>query len=551
LGIAKDRFFLKLIAGLMKIKLSNFNPSQSGKVLKNPKIWSTSALLLAFLLFIPIKALAQQPQVETSDGFLSALNNSFTAIVKTLSGIFFFPIGGENGFPLIVLWLIAAGIFFTFRMGFINFRAFKHAIDVVKGKYDDPEDDGEVSHFQALSAALSGTVGLGNIAGVAVAIQLGGPGAMFWLTLSGLFGMTTKFVECTLGVKYRRVLEDGTILGGPAYYLTRGFARKGLGSLGRGLAILFALVTIPASLGAPNMFQSNQAYAAVVNIFPGLPNWLFGLILAIFTGIVILGGIKRIGAVAEKLVPTMAAIYAIACLWIILVNLPAVPGAIATVFREAFAPTAVAGGIIGTMVQGIRRATFSNEAGAGSAATAHSAARTDEPVREGIVALLEPFIDTICICNLTAIVIVLTGVYQNTNSQLDGVGLTNQAFASAIGWFPVVLSIAVLLFAFSTILSWSYYGVQAWTYLFGARRLVLFKILYLFFTFLGPIVSLSTVIDFSDMMFFAMAIPNLIGCYFLSNEVAADLKDYWHRLVSGQMLIYKSERAKTEVGISK
>lgn len=544
----------------MKIKMSVSNPSQpptlnmfsrTSKVLKNAKIWSTPALLLAFLLFIPIKALAQQPEAETSDGFFGALNNSFTAIVKALSEIFFFPIGGENGFPLIVLWLIAAGIYFTFRMGFINFRAFKHAIDVVKGKYDNPEDDGEVSHFQALSAALSGTVGLGNIAGVAVAIQLGGPGAMFWLTLSGLFGMTTKFVECTLGVKYRRVLEDGTILGGPAYYLTRGFARKGLGSIGRGLAILFALVTIPASLGAPNMFQSNQAYAAVSNIFPGLPSWLFGLILAIFTGIVILGGIKRIGAVAEKLVPAMAIIYAIACLWIILANLSAVPGAIGTVIREAFAPTAVAGGIVGTMVQGIRRATFSNEAGAGSAATAHSAARTDEPVREGIVALLEPFIDTVCICNLTAIVIVLTGVYQNTNSQIDGVGLTNQAFASVIGWFPVVLSIAVLLFAFSTILSWSYYGVQAWTYLFGARRLVLYKIIYLVFTFFGPIVSFSTVIDFSDMMFFAMAIPNLIGCYFLSNEVAADLKDYWQRLVSGQMPIYTTEGTKTEVVISK
>lgn len=509
----------------------------------------TVVFLVAFLLLIPIRALAQQPETEPSGGFLAALNDGFAQIVTVLSNIFFFKVGGENGFPLIVLWLIAAGIYFTFRMGFINFRAFKHAINVVRGKYDDPHDAGEVSHFQALAAALSGTVGLGNIAGVAVAIQLGGPGAMFWLTLSGLFGMTTKFVECTLGVKYRRVLEDGTVLGGPAYYLTRGLANKGLGSLGRGLAVLFALVTIPASLGAPNMFQSNQAYAAVANLIPGLPNWLFGILLALLSGVVILGGIRRIGAVAEKLVPAMALIYAIACLWIILVNLPEVPAAIGTVIKEAFAPTAVAGGIVGTMVQGIRRATFSNEAGAGSAATAHSAARTDEPVREGIVALLEPFIDTICICNLTAIVIVLTGAYQNTDSELGGVALTTQAFSSVIGWFPVVLSIAVFLFAFSTILSWSYYGVQAWTYLFGPRRLILFKLLYLFFTFLGPIASLSTVIDFSDMMFFSMAIPNLIGCYILSNEVAADLKDYWQRLTSGRMPTYAESTV--EVGANR
>lgn len=507
---------------------------------------STAALVIGFLLLIPLRALAQQPD-SAPGGFLETLNTGFASIVKALSDVFFFPIGGENGFPLIVLWLIAAGIYFTFRMSFINFRAFKHAIDVVRGKYDDPHDDGEVSHFQALSTALSGTVGLGNIAGVAVAIQLGGPGAMVWLTLSGLFGMTTKFVECTLGVKYRRVLEDGTILGGPAYYLTRGLTHQGMGSLGRGLAVLFALVTIPASLGAPNMFQSNQAYVAMTNLLPGLPNWLFGLILAVLSGVVILGGIRRIGAVAEKLVPAMALLYGIACLWILLVNLPAVPSAVGTVIREAFAPTAVAGGIVGTMVQGIRRATFSNEAGAGSAATAHSAARTDEPVREGIVALLEPFIDTICICNLTALVIVITGAYQTTNSELSGVALTSQAFASVIGWFPVVLSIAVFLFAFSTILSWSYYGVQAWTYLFGVNRLVIFKLIYLFFTFLGPIASLSTVIDFSDMMFFSMAIPNLIGCYVLSNEVAADLKDYWQRLTSGQMPT-SAEQVATEAG---
>lgn len=497
------------------------------------QILTIAFLGVSLLLGVILPAHAASP--ETSTSFLDSLNNNFAAIVKRLSEVFFFPIGGENGFPLIVLWLISAGVYFTLRLGFINFRAFRHAIAVVRGEYDNPEDHGEVSHFQALTTALSGTVGLGNIAGVAVAIQLGGPGAMFWLTLAGLLGMTTKLVECTLGVKYRKVLADGTVLGGPAYYLTRGFAARGMGSIGRGLAVLFALTMVLASLGGPNMFQSNQAYAAIATIVPGFPSWLFGALLTVLAGVVILGGIQRIGAVAEKLVPAMALIYGVACLWIVLVNLAEVPNAIATIFREAFAPTAVAGGFIGTLVQGIRRATFSNEAGVGSAATAHSAVKTDEPVREGIVALLEPFIDTVIICNLTAIVLVLTRTYQNADPKLEGVALTSLAFSSVISWFPIVLSIAVFLFAFSTILSWSYYGVQAWGYLFGQQSLIVYKLIYLLFIFLGAITSLTVVIDFSDMMFFTMAIPNLIGCYMLSNEVVRDVQDYWQRLKSGRM----------------
>lgn len=492
------------------------------------------SLLLLIGMTTPVWA-----QAETAPSGVDAF---FIPIVNFFAQIFFFPIGGANGFPFIVLWLILAALFFTLRLGFINLRGFKHAIAVLRGHFDDPNDAGEVSHFQALATALSGTVGLGNIAGVAVAIQLGGPGAMFWLTVAGFLGMTTKFVECTLAVKYRHVLADGTILGGPMYYLTQGFRDRGARPVGQGLAVLFGLLGLAASLGGANMFQANQAYAALAALIPGLPNWLFGLILAILAGVVIIGGIRRIGAVAEKLVPTMAVIYVGACLIVLLANITQIPTAIATIFREAFAPTAVAGGLVGVMVQGIRRSAFSNEAGMGSAAIAHSAARTDEPIREGMIALLEPFIDTIVICNMTAIVIVLTGAYQETG--LQGVELTAQAFSTTIiSWFPAILSLAVFLFAFSTIISWSYYGIQTWAYLFGHDSTIIYKLIYIVCVFLGCLASLSVIIDFSDLMLLGMAFPNLLGCYVLSNEVAADLKDYWHRLNSGQMPTYAQELA--------
>ncbi|MGB5973652.1 MAG: alanine/glycine:cation symporter family protein, partial [Nodosilinea sp.] len=411
---------------------------------------------LAALLFV-----FAAPPAWGQDAATTGVDAIFKPIVDVMSLLLFFKIGGENGFPFIVLWLFVAALFFTIRMGFINLRGFKHAIEVVQGKYDDPNDEGEVSHFQALATAVSGTVGLGNIAGVAIAIQLGGPGAMVWLTLAGFCGMVTKFVECSLAVKYRRIEPDGTVLGGPMYYLTRGLSPKGMRPLGQGLAVLFSILCLGGSLGGANMFQSNQAYAAISSLIPGLPAWLFGLILASLAGFVIIGGIRRIGAVAEKLVPAMAAIYAIACLFVIVVNITQVPAAIGTIVSEAFAPSAAVGGVVGVMVQGIRRSSFSNEAGVGSAAIAHSAARTDEHIREGIVALLEPFIDTIVICNMTAIAIVLTGAYQDTGSELSGVAMTASAFESVIGWFPIVLSVAVCLFAFSTIISWSYYGIQA------------------------------------------------------------------------------------------
>ncbi len=511
--------------------------------LKRQKRGAIAALVLTvlLLLLLPVRVLAQE--AESSGGFLGTIDSAFSAIVKVMSEILFFGIGG---FPLIVLWLIAAGIFFTIRLGFINIRAFKHAIDVVRGKYDDPNEEGQVSHFQALATALSGTVGLGNIAGVAIAIQLGGPGAMFWLTLAGFVGMTSKFVECTLGLKYRIEKPDGTVAGGPAYTLSRGLSTIGLGSLGRGLAILFSLLTVIGSMGASNMFQSNQAAVAVAGMLPALPTWVIGLILAMLTAVVIIGGIQRIASVTELMVPAMAVIYIGGCLWIVLANLPQVPAAIGTIFSEAFFPNAIEGGIIGVMVQGIRRSAFSNEAGIGSAAIAHAAARTDEPVREGIVSLLEPFIDTIVICNMTGIMVVLTGVYKNTGEKIDGAQMTVNAFSTVSSWFPWILVFAIFLFAFSTIISWSYYGEISWQYLFGERTVIVYKLVYVVCAFVGTVVRPSAVIDFSDLLILAMAIPNLVGGYLLSNQVARDLKDYMERLRSGQMPTYAERLAMRE-----
>lgn len=494
-------------------------------------------VLLPLTLFL-LALSAPAAMAQTADASTTVVDALLQPIVDILALLLFFKIGGENGFPFIVLWLFVGAIFFTVRMGFINLRGLKHGIQVVQGKFDDPHDEGEVSHFQALATAVSGTVGLGNIAGVAIAIQLGGPGAMFWLTIAGLCGMVSKFVECTLAVKYRRVLPDGTIRGGPMYYLNQGLSARGLRPLGQGLAVLFCLLCLGGSLGGANMFQSNQAYAAISGLIPGLPAWLFGLVIALLAAFVIIGGIRRIGAVAEKLVPAMAVIYFIACSVVILANITQVPAAIGTIVSQAFVPTAIGGGIVGVMVQGIRRSSFSNEAGVGSAAIAHSAACTDEPVREGLVSLLEPLIDTVIICNMTAIAIVLTGVYQDTGTELSGVQMTASAFSSVMGWFPIVLSIAVCLFAFSTIISWSYYGLQAWIYLFGESSTIIFKCIYVTFTFLGCLTSVSLIIDFSDLLLLGMAFPNLLGCYILSNEVAGDLKDYWSRLTSGQMQMY-------------
>ena len=450
--------------------------------------------------------------------------------------------GSPSTVPFIVLWLVFGALFFTWKMKFINFRGFKHAISLVKGDYHDPENKGEVSHFQALTTALSGTVGLGNIAGVAIAISLGGPGATFWMIVAGLIGMSSKFVECTLGVKYRKIDENGVVSGGPMYYLKDGLAKRNLPNLGKFLAVLFAILCVGGSIGGGNMFQANQAFAAFKTVIPAMSNFgpVFGLFLAIMVGFVIIGGIKSIAKVTEKIVPFMAAIYVGAALIIIGYHITDLGMVFGKIINGAFSPEAGLGGFIGVLIIGFKRAAFSNEAGVGSASIAHSAAKTKEPVSEGMVALLEPFIDTIVICTMTAIVIIITGTYTNDGG-LGGSELTAEAFGSVIWWFPYILTIAILLFAFSTIISWSYYGLKSWTFLFGQNKNteLAYKILLLFFVVVGSTVNLGSVLDFSDMMILAMAFPNIIGLLFLSSEVKEDLKIYLEKVKNGTIKKFK------------
>lgn len=453
-----------------------------------------------------------------------------------------------QGFPLIVLWLVLGAIFFTVRMKFINFRGPKHAIELVQGKYDDPDGHhGEVSHFQALVTALSATVGLGNIAGVAIAISMGGPGATFWMILAGLLGMASKFVECTLGVKYRHQKEDGEVFGGPMYYLSKGLAKKGpfFAQLGKVLALLFAILCVGGSLGGGNMFQANQAFNQLSQL-PGLEGFssygfYFGIVMAILVGVVIVGGIKSIAKVTDKIVPTMVGIYVISALVIIGFNYDNLGFGFKTIFNGAFSPDAIYGGFIGVLILGFQRAAFSNEAGVGSSAIAHSAAITDEPISEGIVALLEPFIDTVVVCTMTALVIIFTG-YSADPEGLEGAALTSAAFSSSLGdWSLYVLTFAVVLFAFSTMISWSYYGLKAWTYLFGETKSagLVYKFIFLVFVVVGSSVGLGAVIDFSDLMILGMAFPNILGLILMSGEVSRDLKDYFERIKSGAIKKFK------------
>lgn len=443
-----------------------------------------------------------------------------------------------NQIPFIVIWLIFGALFFTIRMGFINFWGWRHSIKLVRGKFDEDDAPGEVTHFQALATAVSATVGLGNIAGVAVAISVGGPGATFWLIIAGLLGMASKFTECTLGVKYRDIGSDGVVEGGPMRYLRKGLAAKNMGGLGKVLAVVFAILAIGASFGGGNMFQANQAYEQLSSQFPMLQGMgpYFGVFLAILVGIVILGGIQSIAKVTEKIVPFMAGLYILAALVIIFKNIGNVGHAFSLIIEGAFAPSAMLGGFIGVLVQGFRRAAFSNEAGVGSAAIAHSAAKTKHPVSEGFVALLEPFIDTVVVCTLTALVLIFTGFYNDGG--LGGAELTSSAFGSVISWFPYVLVLAIFLFAFSTMISWSYYGLRAWTFLFGRSKIteISYKLLFLVFIVIGSSVSLGAVLDFSDMMILAMALPNIVGLLLLSGEVRKDLKEYWRKYKAGEIL---------------
>ena len=480
------------------------------------------------------------------NGIDEQINSAIKPAADAVAGFIFssFPVGGVD-IPFVLVWLIVAASIFTFYFKFINFRAFKHGFHLVRGDYNDPNAAGEVTHFQALATALSGTVGLGNIAGVAVAVSLGGPGATFWMILAGLLGMSSKFTECTLGVKYRNEYPDGTVSGGPMYYLAKGLAERGPGfaKLGKVLAVLFAIFCIGGSFGGGNMFQANQSFSQLVNVTGGEASWmadkgwLFGLVVAACVGLVIIGGIKGIARVTSRIVPFMAVVYVTAGMVIILANIAAVPAAFGAIISGAFSPEGVAGGVIGVLFQGFKRAAFSNEAGIGSAAIAHSAVQTNRPVTEGIVALYEPFVDTVVVCTITALVIIITGTWDPSVDPAAGVQLTSDAFESAIGWFPWVLTIAVVLFAFSTMISWSYYGLKCWTFLFGESRAADFtyKILFLFFVIVGSSMQLGSVIDFSDAMIFAMAFPNVLGLYFLLPVVKRELNEYWADYKAGRL----------------
>jgi AGCS family alanine or glycine:cation symporter len=470
--------------------------------------------------------------------------------VNTVIGSFlFFDLlfwDDAHAIPFIVLWLVIAATFLTFRMGFINIRAFKHAVDVTRGKFTPPGVAGDVSHFQALSTALSATVGLGNIAGVAIAISLGGPGATFWMIVAGLLGMTTKFTECTLGQMYREVRSDGRILGGPMQYLSKGMADLKKPGLGKTLAVLFAILCVGGSLGGGNSFQVNQSLNAMQETFPVLSTapWAYGLIMTFLVGIVIVGGIRRIAHVAEGIVPIMCGVYLLGAIAVIAMNVDAVPAALSAIITQAFAPDAVYGGIVGALVVGFQRAAFSNEAGAGSAAIAHSAAKSEYPVREGVVALLEPFIDTVVVCTITALVMVITGAYNNPAyadliAGSKGAALTSRAFSEQIAWFPYVISAVVFMFAYSTMISWSYYGERCSVWLFGEGASKYYKALFLVFVFLGSVITSANVLNFGDLMILGMAFPNLIGVYFLHGKVRNAIDEYWARYKSGAMRVYK------------
>ena len=496
---------------------------------------------------------------STAPAFSQSIDERVNEIFASSTGWFvsfiFSPFPGTT-FPWIVAWLVIAATIFTLYFGFIQFRAFPHSISLVKGDYSDPNDAGEVSHFQALATALSGTVGLGNIAGVAVAVGIGGPGATFWMILAGLMGMASKFTECTLGVKYRNEYEDGTVSGGPMYYMTKGFEERGVPA-GKFLAILFSVFCILGALGGGNMFQANQAHAQISNVVGDYPGWITGLVFAAVVFAVIVGGIKSIARVTEKVVPFMGILYVGAALIIILMNVDMIGWAFGQIFAGAFTGLGVAGGMVGALIQGFRRAAFSNEAGVGSAAIAHSAVRTKEPITEGFVSLLEPFIDTVVICTMTALVIIITGQLVSdpatglylldeggaTIQTVDGnkgVALTSAAFSSAFGWFQYVLAIAVILFAFSTMISWSYYGLKAWTFLFGEgqSKEIIFKVIFCIFVVIGASANLGPVIDFSDAAIFAMAVVNIVALYVLMPIVKAEMNSYLARLKSGEIRKY-------------
>ncbi|MFG3259119.1 alanine/glycine:cation symporter family protein [Streptomyces sp. NPDC048172] len=490
-----------------------------------------------------------------------SISDFFDPISTTMNDIVFYDVrvlGAD--LPLMVVWLVVAGAVFSVYFGFAQIRHLPVALRLVRGKYEQKDAPGELSHFQALSSAVSGTVGLGNIAGVAIAVSVGGPGATFWMILCGFLGMATKFVECTLGVKYRKINEDGTVSGGPMRYLVHGLAERGMGGLGKVLAFCSALMILVFAFFGGNLFQVNQSLEQLVSVtgkedsfFNSSGGALFyGVVIAALVGVVLLGGVKAIGRVASKLVPSMALVYVVACLMVILFNVTAVPDALASIVTEAFSPKGVAGGAIGALIVGFQRAAWSNEAGIGSASIAHSAVKTKRPATEGLVASLEPFIDTVVICTMTALTIIIAGgpMYEKLRddaaagravdgSTSQGISVTSDAFETALPWFPYVLTVAVLLFAFSTVLTWSYYGLKCWTFFFGESRAaaISYKIVFSVITVAGALLSLGTLVGLSDAALFAAALFNIAGLYFLMPVVKKELRkvlDYARRRDAGE-----------------
>lgn len=493
-------------------------------------MYSRFLLLLTTLFFIPQNVYAMSVS-EYVDKYFAPFSDAFSNIVFTpvkICGV---------SVPVIIMFLIVSSIIFTIYLRFIGIWGFKHSLSRLFGKYHkehEQDHDGEVSSLGAFATALSGTVGLGNIAGVAIAISIGGPGAMFWMIFGAMCGMASKFLECTLAVKYRRFNPDGSVSGGPMFYIAHGLTRKGLRWLGQPLALLFALMCVPGALGGGNMLQINQATQQMINITGGQDSffaahsWAFGLIVALIVGLIIVGGIKSIANVTSKIVPVMCGIYLIAALVIIIMNYHQIPHAIATVLKEAFFPQSVVGGIVGTIIIGFRRSVQSNEAGSGSAPIAYAAVKTKEPISQGFVSLMEPFLDTVVICSLTASVIIITGEYLNYREGITGVQLTSAAFAGTFSFFPYVLAVVIILFAISTIISWAYYGQKAWSYIFGEgfKRTKAYQVMFCIFIVIGSCMNLQSIVDFTDSTMLAMAAPNLIAIFILLPEIKRDLVEY-------------------------
>jgi len=475
------------------------------------------------------------------------LNEFFSTINSFLESVLFFDIlfGAVDGvnFPFLVAWLIAGGIYLTFLTKFINVRAFKHSYDIIRGRYKTIDDEGIISPFAALTTALSATVGLGNIAGVAIAIAIGGPGATFWMIVAGFLGMSLKFTEVTLSLQHREFLKDGTVMGGAMEYLSKGLAKKGYVGFGKVLAVIFAFLMIGGAIGGGNLFQVSQAYSAISHEVPFFANnpLVFGFILAALTGAVIIGGIRRISTVTEALVPIMVVIYISASLWILGSFYDKIDDAFILIFTEAFNTSAIYGGMLGALIQGFQRAVFSSEAGLGSSPVAHAPVLTKYPVRQGFVALYEPFIDTVVICTMTALVIIITGVYEHDGAYAslvaakEGAALTSAAYGTVLAWFPTVLSVSIFLFAFSTMISWSYYGERAWVYLFGSKYSILYKIMFLSLSVVATVVNTGIMVDFSFMLMLAMALPNILGLFILGGDVKRQLEIYLVKLKSGEL----------------